>query len=89
MAYSPVEQGRLLERRELVRIASRQDATPAQIALAWTLRHPEVIAIPKASRVDHVRDNRLALDIRLTEEDLAELDRVFPVPPKPIPLETL
>jgi diketogulonate reductase-like aldo/keto reductase len=89
MAYSPVEQGRLLKRRELLRIAARQDATPAQIALAWTLRHPDVIAIPKASHVDHVRENRVALDIQLTEEDLAELDRVFPAPPKPVPLETL
>src|SRR6266850_3346087 len=84
MAYSPIEQGRLLKRRELGRIASRLDATPAQVALAWVLRHPDIIAIPKASDLDHVRENRGALEIQLTAADLAELDRAFPPPKKPI-----
>jgi diketogulonate reductase-like aldo/keto reductase len=89
MAYSPIEQGRLLRRKALQRVAARQHATPAQIALAWTLRHPDVIAIPKAGRLDHVRENRRALDLRLTDKDLAELDRVFPAPRKPVPLEMI
>jgi diketogulonate reductase-like aldo/keto reductase len=88
-AYSPIERGRLVKRREIQRVAARQDATPAQIALAWVLRHPDVIAIPKSSHVDHVRENRLALDIQLTATDLAELDRAFPAPSKPIPLEVI
>jgi diketogulonate reductase-like aldo/keto reductase len=89
MAYSPIEQGRLLGRRELERVASRLDATTAQVALAWVLRHSDVIAIPKASDLEHVRQNRGALDVGLTATDLAELDGAFPAPEKPIPLEML
>jgi diketogulonate reductase-like aldo/keto reductase len=89
MAYSPIEQGRLLGRRALQQVARRQDATPAQIALAWVLREDGVIAIPKASSIDHIRENRGALDIRLTADDLAELDEAFPPPTKPTPLEML
>jgi diketogulonate reductase-like aldo/keto reductase len=80
MAYSPVEQGRLANNARLAEIARRHGATPAQIALAWTMREPGIIAIPKATRPEHVRDNRAALDIALTAEDLAELDRLFPPP---------
>jgi diketogulonate reductase-like aldo/keto reductase len=65
----------------LKHIAKRHDATPAQIALAWALRQPGVIAIPKASHEKHVRDNARSIEIKLTKEDLAELDREFP-PPK-------
>jgi diketogulonate reductase-like aldo/keto reductase len=79
MAYSPVGHGRgLLENKTLKKIAKRDDATPAQIALAWVLRQPEVIAIPKASNEKHVRDNARSIQIELTKEDLAELDREFP-----------
>jgi diketogulonate reductase-like aldo/keto reductase len=82
MAYSPVGHGRgLLESETLKKIASRQDASPAQIALAWVLRQPGVIAIPKASNERHVRDNTRSVDMRLTKENLAELDQEFP-PPK-------
>ena len=66
MAYSPVGQGRLSSNSRLADLARRLGATPAQIALAWVMRHPGVIAIPKASRREHVRDNRAALDIALT-----------------------
>jgi diketogulonate reductase-like aldo/keto reductase len=82
MAYSPVGHGRgLLENKTLKKIAKRHDSTPAQIALAWVLRQPEVIAIPKASNEKHVRDNARSIAIKLTKEDLADLDREFP-PPK-------
>jgi diketogulonate reductase-like aldo/keto reductase len=82
MAYSPVGHGRgLLENPTLKKIAKRHDAAPAQIALAWVLRQPAVIAIPKASNEKHVRDNARSIDIELTKSDLADLDRAFP-PPK-------
>ena len=89
MAYSPVEQGRLLGHRALTGIARRHDATPACIALAWLLAQPGVMAIPKATELAHVRDNRTALDLRLTPEDIAELDRAFPAPRGPTALEIL
>jgi diketogulonate reductase-like aldo/keto reductase len=89
MAYSPIEQGRLLTHPELKRIARTHAATPAQVALAWVLREPGVMAIPKAGTVAHVRENRAALDLRLTAEDLASLDRAFPPPDGPQPLEML
>ena len=82
IAYSPVGHGgQLLRNPTLKKIAQSHDATPAQIALAWVLRQPDVIAIPKASTEAHVRDNAAALKIKLTKEDLTDLDREFP-PPK-------
>jgi diketogulonate reductase-like aldo/keto reductase len=81
MAYSPVGHGRgLLEDATLKKIAKRHDATTSQIALAWGLREPRVIAIPKASREKHVRENARSIEIKLTKEDFAELDREFPPP---------
>jgi len=81
MAYTPLGQGHMLANRALGEVARRRDATPAQVALAWLLRQDGTIVIPKASRPEHVRENRRSLDIALTEEDLAALDRAFP-PPK-------
>ncbi len=89
MAYSPIEQGRMLGDPGLEGVASRHEATPAQVALAWLLRQQGVCAIPKASTVEHVRENRAALELRLTAEDLAELDAAFPPPSGPRPLEIL
>jgi diketogulonate reductase-like aldo/keto reductase len=89
MAYSPIEQGRLLRQRALKEIADRHRATPAQIALAWLLRQDSIIAIPKASNEAHVRENRAATDVRLTAEDHAVLDRAFPPPTGPEPLAML
>jgi len=89
MAYSPIEQGRLVDKKPLVAVAQRVSATPSQVALAWILRHPHVIVIPKAGRLDHVRENRLALDVTLSPDDVADLDRAFPAPKKAIPLEML
>jgi diketogulonate reductase-like aldo/keto reductase len=82
MAYSPVgHSGNLLRNSTLKKLANNHNATPAQIALAWVLRQPNVIAIPKASMESHVRENAASLGIKLTKEDLADLDREFP-PPK-------
>jgi diketogulonate reductase-like aldo/keto reductase len=89
MPYSPIDQGRLAKSASVKRIANRQDATASQIALAWVLRHSDVIAIPKGKNLDHVRENRGALEIRLSEEDLRELDRAFPPPSGKVPLEMI
>jgi diketogulonate reductase-like aldo/keto reductase len=89
MAYSPVEQGALARNARLEAIAARHNATAAQIALAWVIAQPGVIAIPKASSQDHVRQNVAALDIKLTGEDLTELDRAFPPPTRKRGLEMI
>ena len=81
MAYSPIEQGRMLGHKALGEVATRHGAAPAQVALAWLLRQDGMMVIPKASRQQHVRENLGALDLKLTDQDLADLDRAFP-PPK-------
>src|SRR5581483_10826463 len=78
MAYSPVEQGRMADDPVLEKIAARYDITPAQAALAWLLQKEEMIVIPKATKLEHVLENRAALEVRLTAGDLKELDRAFP-----------
>jgi diketogulonate reductase-like aldo/keto reductase len=87
MAYSPIEEGRLIRRRALQTVARRQGASPPQVALAWVLRQEGVIAIPKAGTPEHVRENGAALDLRLSTQDLAVLDDAFPAPTEPTPLE--
>ena len=89
MAYSPVEQGRLLTNQPLQQVAARLSVTPAQIALAWVLHHDQVLTIPKAGRVAHVQQNRAAADLRLSPTDLAELDAAFPRPKQRQPLAML
>lgn len=89
MAYSPIEQGRLLGKRALAALAKRRGVSPAQVALAWLLHQPGVIAIPKAARPAHLRENRAALDLELSRAELAELDRAWPPPKGPKPLEML
>ncbi|UVK39117.1 aldo/keto reductase [Mesorhizobium sp. AR10] len=89
MAYSPVEQGALARNAKLEAIAARHDATPAQIALAWVMAQDGVIAIPKASSQEHVRQNVAALDIKLTPQDFADLDRTFPPPTRKRGLEMI
>jgi diketogulonate reductase-like aldo/keto reductase len=82
MAYSPIEQGRMLGEKVLTEVAARHDgATPAQVALAWLLTRDGMIVIPKSSRQDHVRENFGALALKLTDQDLADIDKAFP-PPK-------
>jgi len=89
MAYSPVEQGALARNARLEAVAARHNATAAQIALAWVMAQPGVIAIPKAGRQEHVRQNAAALDIELTAQDFAELDRAFPPPTRKRGLEMI
>jgi diketogulonate reductase-like aldo/keto reductase len=89
MAYSPIEQARLLSHKVVRQVAGRHNATPAQLCLAWVLRQEGVIAIPKAGTPEHVREDYDALELELTEEDLRELDRAFPPPRHPQPLEMI
>ncbi len=89
MAYSPFEQARLGERPALRRVARRHGVAPYQVALAWTLRLPELVSIPKASDPEHVRQNAAAGGLALSDEDLALLDGDFPPPERDVPLETL
>lgn len=89
MAYSPVEQGRLARNARLDAVAARHGATAGQIALAWVMAQPGVIAIPKAVQPEHVRQNVAALEIALSADDLAELDRAFPPPGRKSPLEMI
>jgi diketogulonate reductase-like aldo/keto reductase len=89
MAYSPIEQGRLASSRDLARIAEQHGKTPAQIALAFLLIRPDVIVIPKAGTVPHVRENAAAADIVLSADDRAALDAAFPPPRRKSHLEMI
>ncbi len=80
MAYSPYDQGSLIGHPALQAVADRHQATTATVAIAWLLRHPDVVAIPKSSRIEGVREIRAAHDLKLEETDLAALDRAFPAP---------
>jgi diketogulonate reductase-like aldo/keto reductase len=81
MAYSPLGQGPLLRKPALGKLADKHKCDPAAVALAWVLRQPGVVTIPKATQPEHVRANIKALDVKLDAEDLAALDAAFP-PPK-------
>lgn len=89
MAYSPLEQARLLRHKGLARFATRNAMTPAQAALAWLLERPGVIAIPKSGNRSRVAENAAALDIRLSGAQAAELDALFPPPASASALEML
>jgi diketogulonate reductase-like aldo/keto reductase len=90
MAYSPVGQGgRLLRAPALVGVAKRHAATPAQVAIAWSLRQGGVISIPKAADAAHVRENAVAAELVLDAQDLAEIDAAFPPPRRKQSLEML
>jgi len=89
MAYSPLDEGTLAAHPALRALARRLDCTPAQLALAWVLRRPGVVAIPKASNPAHVRANAKALALALEPQVLAELDRAFPPPRGKRPLEVI
>ena len=87
MAYSPLGQGPLLRKPALKKIADKHGVDPAAIALAWVLRQPGVVAIPKAVRPEHVRANMQALDVKLDADDLKALDTAFPPPQRATPLD--
>lgn len=89
MAYSPIEQGRILSNHELIRIAKANQATSAQVALAFLLERDGVMAIPKSSNAHRVEENRGATDLEISDEDWEALDAVFPPPIKKTALEML
>ncbi|HEX3861898.1 MAG TPA: aldo/keto reductase [Stellaceae bacterium] len=89
MAYSPIEQGRILGNRTLREVGERHGATAAQVALAWLLRQDGMIVIPKATKAAHVRENWGALNLALDDSDLVALDRAFPPPKGRSPLGML
>ncbi|MFN3838693.1 MAG: aldo/keto reductase [Brevundimonas sp.] len=89
MAYSPLGRGGLLEHPLILDIANRHSASPAQVALAAVLRHDGVVAIPKASSVEHVEANADALEIQFDLEDLERLDLAFPPPTQAVPLDII
>jgi diketogulonate reductase-like aldo/keto reductase len=89
MAYSPIEQGRLLNHSVLQTLAEQHGVTSAQIAIAWLLHQPQVIVIPKSSTIAHIEQNYAALKLQLSVEDLACLDTAFPPPHKRVALQML
>lgn len=89
MAYSPIEQGRLIHHPELIRLAKVYQATPAQVALAFLLEREGVVAIPKSASLRRVRENRDAVDLDISDEDWAALDTAFPPPAEKTPLAML
>jgi diketogulonate reductase-like aldo/keto reductase len=89
MAYSPIEQARLPRGGALGAVAKKHGVDPFQVALAWVMRSGDVIAIPKASRVEHVEMNAAARDLMLDAEDLAAIDKAFPLPRRKVGLEML
>ncbi|XKM14461.1 aldo/keto reductase [Orbaceae bacterium ac157xtp] len=89
MAYSPIEQGRLLKNSALIELAKQLNVTTSQLALAWVLRNDNVIAIPKSANTHHIEDNITALAFNLTNDVLGELDKIFPKPVRKKSLEML
>jgi len=80
VAYSPIDEGALARDRTFAAVGRRHGVSAACAALAWVLRHPDVIAIPKAVSEEHLRDNLAAADLVLSAGDLAEIDARFPAP---------
>lgn len=89
MAYSPIEQGRLLGNKVLEKIGRAKGVRGAQVAIAWLLHQENIIVIPKSSRLEHIEQNVAAQEIKLSSEEMAELDVAFPAPSRPIPLQML
>lgn len=89
MAYSPIEQGRILKNESLIKLANEHQVSPAQIALAWLLRYDDIIAIPKASSTKHILDNINAFNLTLSKQDFIQLDSIFPAPTIKKPLAML
>ncbi|GAA4335495.1 aldo/keto reductase [Variovorax defluvii] len=89
MAYSPIDQGALAEDAGLQNMARRRGVTAAQLALAWVLAQPGVVAIPKAVSETHQRDNLAAAALSLSADELAEIDRLHPPPRRKKPLSMI
>ena len=89
MAYAPIEQGRIMKDRDLLELARKLNVAPSVLALAWVIRNPLMIAIPKTSSIKHLRENTKALDLSLDQEVLRALDKIFLPPTRKQPLEVI
>ena len=89
MAYAPIEQGRIMKNRDLMNLAGKLNVAPSVLALAWVIRNPLMIAIPKTSSIKHLRENAKALAITLDHEVLQALDEIFLPPTRKQPLEVI
>lgn len=89
MAYAPIEQGRIMKNRDLLELARKLNVAPSVLALAWVIRNPLMIAIPKTSSIKHLRENAKALDLSLDQEVLRALDKIFLPPTRKQPLEVI
>ncbi|CAM1633075.1 NADP-dependent oxidoreductase domain [Bartonella choladocola] len=89
MAYAPIEQGRIMKNRDLIALAAELDIAPSVLALAWVIRNPLMIAIPKTSSIKHLRENVKALDLALDRNVLERLDKIFLPPSQKHPLEVI
>ena len=89
MAYSPIEQAKLILDKKLIDFGRRYGMTPAQAALSWLLANDDIVVIPKTGRSERLKENLGALSHPLTSGQLVELDRLFPPPTGPRPLEML
>ena len=89
MAYSPIEQGRLLNEAALKQVAQEKGVSVAQVAIAWLLHQDNVVVIPKSSRIEHIEQNVATLEIALSAEEIEILEAACPAPRKPIPLQML
>jgi len=89
MAYSPIEQGRLLENKKLKALASEIGVSAAQLSIAWSIRNNDIITIPKASNLEHVSQNIDAWTIKLESAILDELDKLFEPPVRKKGLDVL
>ncbi|MBI0020044.1 aldo/keto reductase [Bartonella sp. W8097] len=89
MAYAPIEQGRIMKNRDLLELARKLNVAPSVLALAWVIRNPLMIAIPKTSSIKHLRENAKALDLSLDHDVLRALDKIFLPPTRKQPLEVI
>ena len=89
MAYAPIEQGRIMKDRDLLELARKLNVAPSVLALAWVIRNPLMIAIPKTSSIKHLRENTKALDLTLDQDVLRALDKIFLPPTRKQPLEVI
>ena len=89
MAYAPIEQGRIMKNRDLLELARKLNVAPSVLALAWVIRNPLMIAIPKTSSIKHLRENTKALDLTLDQDVLRALDKIFLPPTRKQPLEVI
>jgi len=89
MAYAPIEQGRIMKNHDLLDLAGKLNVAPSVLALAWVIRNPLMIAIPKTSSIKHLRENSKALVLTLDHDVLQALDKIFLPPTRKQPLEVI